>query len=34
VSDEAAGAAWAGAKPAARDVATELISEIAGFEPD
>ncbi|HTK45972.1 MAG TPA: DUF4111 domain-containing protein [Patescibacteria group bacterium] len=33
VSDEAAGTAWAGAKPAAHEAATELISEIAGFEP-
>lgn len=32
VSDEAAGAAWAASKPAAREAATELISEIAGFE--
>jgi len=32
VSDEAAGAAWAASKPAALEAATELISEIAGFE--
>ena len=34
VSDEAAGRAWAETKDAARAAATELISEIAGFETD
>jgi Domain of unknown function (DUF4111) len=34
ISDEAAGAAWAETKTLARDAATELISEIAGFESD
>lgn len=33
VSDEAAGAAWAATKAAAFEAATELISEIAGFDP-
>jgi len=32
VSDEAAGAAWAATKPAALEAATELISEIAGYD--
>jgi len=32
VNDEAAGPAWAATKPAARDAATELISEIASFD--
>ena len=32
VNDEAAGATWAATKPAARDAATELISEIASFD--
>ena len=34
VGDEAAGAAWAASRPAALEAATELISEIAGFETD
>jgi predicted nucleotidyltransferase len=34
VTDEAAGPAWAETKTTARDAATELISEIAGFETD
>lgn len=34
VSDEAAGPAWADTAAAGRDAATELISEIAGFETD
>jgi hypothetical protein len=34
VGDEAAGAVWAASRPAALEAATELISEIAGFETD
>ena len=32
VSDEAAGAAWAATRPAAREAATALVSEIASFD--
>jgi len=34
VDDDAAGAPWEAARPAAREAAMALVGEIAGFEPD
>jgi hypothetical protein len=34
VNDEAAGAAWADSKPTAQAAASQLVGEIASFEPD